>query len=69
MPFHLRLGRVRQDVSIEPSTMSGQRVTSNPHQTLNLLNARKEQLQEELRTVEKQVRNYFVDGCIVAVFL
>ncbi|KAG0598737.1 hypothetical protein M758_12G096900 [Ceratodon purpureus] len=35
--------------------MSGQRVTSNPHQTLNLLNARKEQLQEELRTVEKQL--------------
>lgn len=35
--------------------MSGQRGTSNPHQTLSLLNARKEQLQEELRTVEKQL--------------
>ncbi|XP_024382205.2 uncharacterized protein [Physcomitrium patens] len=35
--------------------MSGQRVMSNPHHTLSLLNQRKEQLQEELRTVEKQL--------------
>lgn len=36
--------------------MSGQRVTSKPHQTLNLLNVRQDQLLEELRTVEKQVK-------------
>uniref|UniRef100_A0A7I4CNY0 Chromatin modification-related protein MEAF6 n=1 Tax=Physcomitrium patens TaxID=3218 RepID=A0A7I4CNY0_PHYPA len=35
--------------------MSGQRVTSKPHQTLNLLNVRQDQLLEELRTVEKQL--------------
>jgi len=34
--------------------MSGQR-TSNPQQTLQLLMAKKEKLQEELRSVEKQV--------------
>ena len=34
--------------------MSGQRA-SNPQQTLALLLSKKDQLQEELRTVEKQV--------------
>jgi hypothetical protein len=34
--------------------MSGQRA-SNPQQTLQLLMAKKEKLQEELRSVEKQV--------------
>lgn len=47
--------KTRRAVSIEPRIMSGQRVMSNPHHTLSLLNQRKEQLQEELRTVEKQV--------------
>jgi hypothetical protein len=40
--------------SVRGFEMSGQR-TSNPQQTLQLLMAKKEKLQEELRSVEKQV--------------
>jgi hypothetical protein len=54
--------------------MSGQR-TSNPQQTLQLLMAKKEKLQEELRSVEKQVclfrvldwRSIWVPSSVVTV--